>query len=87
MKRRKEEKLVKRVRKWLGKGGVSFFKSMREKHGSVSPIFMEDGIPHPVHFREGMQVRNFLRKTGLCKGWGAHDYDNNWMEIIKKAIR
>lgn len=34
----------------------------------------------------GMQIRNFLRGTGLCDDWDAHDLDNNWMEVVRKAI-
>lgn len=42
-------------------------------------------IPHPVHFREGMQVRNFLR-TIYGDSWTAHDYDNRWAALIEEAI-
>lgn len=42
-------------------------------------------IPHPVHFREGMQVRNFLR-TIFGETWTAHDYDNRWAALIEEAI-
>jgi len=44
-------------------------------------------IPHSVHFREGMRVRNFMRSTGLCEGWDAHDYDNNWAGLIEECIK
>lgn len=33
-----------------------------------------------------MGVRNFLRETGLCDDWDDHDLDNNWMEVVAKAI-
>lgn len=69
--------LIRKIYEWLGKDGRSFFtKVMLAKNGLIS-----------LHFREGMQVRNFLRGTGLCKDWSAHDLDNNWMEIIKMAIK
>lgn len=44
------------------------------------------GIPHPVHFREGMTVRNFLR-TITDNAWTAHEYDNRWADIIEDAIK
>jgi len=42
--------------------------------------------PHPIHFREGMQIRNWLRESGLCKDWSDHDLDNNWARVVEKAI-
>jgi len=44
------------------------------------------GIPHPVHFREGMRVRNYMRTLPACKGWNQHDLENTWVEAIEKAI-
>ncbi len=43
------------------------------------------GIPHSVHFREGMRVRNFLR-TIFGDMWTDHDYDNRWAELVDEAI-
>lgn len=43
-------------------------------------------FPHPIHFREGMWIRNRLRDSGLCRDWSDHDLDNNWAEIVEKAI-
>lgn len=40
------------------------------------------GIPHPVHFREGMAVRNFLRAQPECENWDAHDLDDTWCFIV-----
>lgn len=78
--------LVKRVHTWLGSDGVKWFKDVKTKHGTVSAIWNKGGIPHPVHFREGMQVRNFMRSTDLCKGWDSHDYDNSWARIVEQAL-
>lgn len=43
-------------------------------------------LPHSVHFREGMQVRNFLRTLPECSGWTAHDYDERWVGLVEEAI-
>lgn len=43
-------------------------------------------LPHAVHFKEGMQVRNFLRKLPECKGWTAHDYDERWVGLVEVAL-
>jgi hypothetical protein len=43
-------------------------------------------IPHPVHFREGMQVRNWLRSQKECAGWTDHEFDDNWSSLVKRAV-
>ena len=41
----------------------------------------------PIHIiGGGMQVRNHLRQSGLCKDWDDHGLDNNWINIVMKAI-
>jgi hypothetical protein len=62
--------LVNKTKKWLGKKGLKLFRKIKEKHGTVNACWDEGGIPHPVHFREGMQVRNFMRGCEECKDWG-----------------
>ena len=81
------KEIIESVKTFLGEDGVAFFKEMVEKHGEVSPVFNDDGFPHVVHFHEGMQIRNFLRSTGLCDSWGDHDLDDNWIEVIEKVIK
>ena len=49
-------------------------------------LLQEGDWIHLHMFGGGMQVRNFLRGTGLCDDWDAHDLDNNWMEVVRKAI-
>ena len=85
MKRNVSAKTIENVKKWLGKTGIDFFKGIKEKHGRIDAVWMEDGIPHPVHFREGMQVRNQLRTTKECKEWNAHDFDASWVQVIEEA--
>lgn len=48
---------------WLGEEGIRFFTKLYEKHGKLAVIIRDGAIPHPVHFREGMQVRNWMRKN------------------------
>ena len=80
------KELIKKTRKWLGKNGIAFFKEMKEKHDGYSPVFMVGDIPYPVHFREGMQVRNFMRNSGLCDEWTCHELDDNWIHLIEKVM-
>lgn len=78
--------LIEKTKKWLGKDGTRFFLKNWLKYGTVSPVFSNEGIPHAVHFREGMQVRNFLRKQEECEGWDSVKLDDNWIEIVEEAI-
>ena len=80
------EELVDKVRDWLGEEGIDFFKHCLEEHGDISPVYMDGNIPHPVHFREGMSVRNFMRSTGLCDDWNDCDLDDNWAKVVEEAI-
>lgn len=75
------------IEAWLGDAGKAFFQEMYDTHGDVSPVYKEEGgFPHPVHLREGMQVRNFLRCIDHFKDWDAHQLDNNWVAIIEKIV-
>lgn len=81
------QNLLNIVYEWLGSEGLKFFSDMKEDYGRVDPVYMEGGIPHPVHFREGMQVRNFLRKQPECKNWTDHQFDDRWADIIEQVIK
>ena len=78
--------LVEKTREWLGKDGLEFFTKMKKEHGRYDAVFAEGRFPHAVHFREGMQVRNHMRETGLCESWDSHDFDNSWVSLITKAV-
>lgn len=85
MQREVSSELIEKTRKFLGEDGLEFFKEMKRKHGEYAAVFMKGGIPHAVHFREGMQVRNFMRHNG-CEDWDAHDLDDTWVSLIEKVI-
>lgn len=78
--------LIKKVHDWLGEDGINFFSDVKEKHGTILAVWDEGGLPHPVHFREGMQVRNYLRMQPECEGWNDHRLDDQWAHIIERAI-
>lgn len=94
------DSIVASLRIWLRGEGVAFFREMQEKHGTVSPVFMEGfgivggdcgsltigRVPHAVHFHEGMQVRNFLRDLPETNGWDCGDFDDRWQELVELAI-
>jgi len=72
----------------LGSKWFSFFQSLIDQFGDeFNTACLDDGgIPHPVHFREGMTIRNMLRESNLFPHWNSHDYDDNWGAIVKAAI-
>lgn len=81
------------VREWLGQDGLDFFRGLLREHGKINVVLMHEptnpempAIPHPVHFREGMQVRNFLRTLPLTDHWDDHDFDNWWIPVVEAAV-
>jgi len=67
--------IIELTREWLGDEGITAF----------TKIVLGSDLIY-FHFTAGMDVRNFLRDTTLCKNWNPHDFDNNWQKIIMKAI-
>lgn len=80
-----EEFIVTELKNWLGEAGVKFFQDLKKNHGTVSPVLSNGPIPHPVHLREGVQVRNKLREL-TNSSWTAHQYDDYWTEVVEKVI-
>ena len=77
---------VRHMRMWLGQNGIEFFRKIKAEHGKVNAVWNEGGIPHSVHFREGMQVRNQLRDL-TKNGWSQFEYDNTWADVIEECIK
>lgn len=77
--------LVKALRAWLGDNGIYFFSMCLAEYGTVSPI-LRGRIPHPVHWREGMTVRNFMRRSGFCDGWTDNELDETWCAAVELAL-
>lgn len=78
--------LLDHVQTFLGQEGLDFFKTCLKEHGDVSPCLSYGPVPHPVHLREGMQVRNSMRMSGQCDDWDAHDFDGLWKQVVEKII-
>ena len=76
--------LVQKLREWLKEDGIKYFTDIKNKYGRIDAIWMDGKIPHPVHFREGMQIRNFLRKY---VDWDPIKLDNEWVGLVEEAIR
>lgn len=78
-----------KLKEFLGEEGIRLFRHLKRLTGSCSPVlklnFAKKGVPvHPVHFREGMQIRNFLRTLPECEGM---NLDDEWSELVELAIR
>lgn len=74
------------LKQWLGIEGINFFKKIKSEYGQVNAVWDDGGIPHCVHFREGMQIRNKLREL-TNYSWSDYEYDNTWVEIIEECIK
>ncbi|RLC88848.1 MAG: hypothetical protein DRJ03_01005 [Chloroflexi bacterium] len=92
--------IITRLIDWLGYDGIAFFTMCIDEYGAIekavwnidistdkSRFARRDYIPHAVHFNEGMQVRNFLRRHIETKHWDAHDFDNRYIPLLNEAIR
>ncbi len=77
--------LIPALKQWLGVDGINYFKQIQAEHGKVNAVWDEGGIPHCVHFREGMQIRNKLREL-TDNAWNQYEYDNTWVEIIEECL-
>ena len=73
------------IKEWLGREGLSFFREIKEKYGKVNACLEINGIPWPVHMREGMQVRNKLRVL-TDNSWTVYEYDNTWSDVIEASL-
>ncbi|AMO44254.1 hypothetical protein vBRpoSV10_201 [Ruegeria phage vB_RpoS-V10] len=66
---------------WLTPSGIAFFRSIMDEDGVIALVIPSGipGVPHPVHFREGMQVRNWMRMhTDMTE-----DYiENHWRDFV-----
>jgi len=73
------KELVEKTREEFGDDGIVFFTKelLISNYGNWSHIHTFGG---------GRIVMNFLYSTGLCDSWDRHDFDNNWQEVIRKAI-
>ena len=82
--------------KWLGDDGRKFFEDIINKYGHLNVVLpgkriipQAPGIPHPVHMREGMTVRNKMRDMHTAMGHpheDAHWYDNYWQSAVKMCL-
>ena len=87
-----DTKLVDDFILWIGDENLRWFKHLKGLTGSYSPVLKlnqkRKGLPvHPVHHREGMQIRNWMRSHDSCKDWTDNDFDDMWVYLVDSAIK
>lgn len=72
---------------WLGYDGTAFVCMLIEEYGTEWGVacWNHYGIPHSVHFREGMAIRNYMRKWAMFNQWDDHQFDDNWAYYTQVA--
>jgi len=80
------EELVKYIMENMSVQGLMYFVGILDTFGTLNCV-IPGKIPHPVHFRDGMHVRNMMRESGLCDDWTAHEFDDYWEEVVIEAIK
>lgn len=86
-----ENSTVEALYDFLGYDNLRYFDVIKRVKGDINCVLRlnasKRGIPvHPVHLREGMQIRNWMRTRHECTGWTSHDFDNNWVPLVEMAI-
>ena len=81
----KRDEVVERVRAWLKPEGINHFRTYQLEYGKVDPVINTNGFQHPVHFREGMLIRNQIRKM-FPGDFTDNELDDMWVGIVEDAI-
>lgn len=71
---------------WLKPEGVRYLNDIKAKHGTLLAVWKEGFIIHIVHFREGMQIRNWMRMQPEFQDKDQHWLDNNWAEFTEGCL-
>lgn len=89
--------IIDKLHEWLGKDGRHYFRTLQKFYGTVIPVIkVKIGrkltgprcyVPYPIHLREGMQVRNFLRELDECTDWTHDQFENDYVSYIEEAMK
>jgi hypothetical protein len=85
------DEIAKKVGEFLGEEGLRWFGHIKGLKGTCAATlklnYERKRIPaHPIHLREGMQIRNFLRTLPECKEWDQNQLDDNWSVVVERAV-
>ncbi len=81
--------IIKELIEFLQYDGIAFFQMCLDEYGDINCVWNEHGIPHSVHFREGMQIRNWMRRQKYFtrRQTGQHYYDDSYIYFLKLALQ
>ncbi|HET6255842.1 MAG TPA: hypothetical protein VFE32_17325 [Puia sp.] len=87
-----QQSIIEKVAAFIGKENIRWFRHVKGLKGGINVIlrlnFQKKKIPvHPIHLREGMQIRNFLRGLPECKTWTHEDFERGWIDVIELLIK
>lgn len=87
-----EQSILDKVRSFLGEENIRWFSHVKGLKGSINTVlrhnFNKKHIPvHPIHLREGMRIRNFLRGLPECDKWTHEDFEHKWIDVIELLIK
>lgn len=85
------ESLIDKVFEWMGRENIIWFRHVKNLKKGINVVlklnYEKKRIPvHPIHLREGMQIRNYLRSQPECKDWKHEDFESLWVNVIEKCI-
>lgn len=75
-----------KLRELMGREFLDGFRHYLVEHGRLDPLLFNKRTPHPVHFMEGMIIRNKMRKISACSGWTEHQLNSCWKEAVLMAL-
>lgn len=88
-----KEKYVEALKNWLGEENVRWFKHLKGLTGEVFLVLRlnakRKGIPvYPVHFRDGMKIRNFLRsKFPELQKVEYGEFEEYTVELMEEVVK
>lgn len=89
-----EKEIVEELYRYLGVAGLDFFQKVKSEFGNVSAVLPRGHVlnpygnfaPFPIHFNEGMQIRNFVRTKFTDEKFDSEQLDNNWGKWVEAAL-
>lgn len=84
--------IIESVNKFLGEEGRKHFMEVYQHNGSVFGMVPGKEEPrirglHTHTLGGGMEVRNHLRRSGLCDDWWEfEDFESGWVDVVEAVL-
>jgi hypothetical protein len=87
-----EKSIIDKVGAFLGEENIRWFAHVKGLKGEIDAVLRlnmkRKFLPvHPIHLREGMQIRNFMRGLPECKHWPQDTFEHGWIEVVEELIK